>query len=85
MSAAVGKAGGAEALERCGTIASNPSDSPLASWTLGVDLMRTESLQGDVLNTTRSVPQASWWPPMPQGGRYHVAAHVGSVWIYSDC
>jgi hypothetical protein len=85
MSAAVAKAGGADALERCGTIASNPSDSPLVSWTLGVDLMRTESLQGDVLITTRSVPQASWLPVIPQDGRYHVAAHVGSVWIYADC
>ena len=46
---AVERAGGAGQLLACGSIQTNPSEAPLAAWTLGVAMRRTESADGNVL------------------------------------
>ncbi len=74
---AVTEAGGPQRLIACGAIQTNPSDAPLAAWTLGVQLRRTENGDGNVVIETGQAPSPS--------AHYRVIARVSSVSILARC
>jgi hypothetical protein len=74
---AVSEAGGSQRLIDCGAIQTNPSEVPLAAWTLGVQLRRTESGDGNVMIETGPMPSPH--------AHYRVIARVKTVSILVRC
>jgi len=85
LPAAVERAGGAERVLACGSIATNPSDAPLAAWTLGVPMRRTESATGNVLIQSAGEGSRTRAPVPPTGAGYRLLAAVGAVKIFGSC
>ena len=82
---AVERAGGAGQLLACGSVQTNPSEAPLAAWTLGVGLRRTESAVGNVLIQSGGEDGPAPAPVPPPGSRYRLAARAGAVRIFEKC
>ncbi len=82
---AVERAGGAERVLRCGSIATNPSEAPLAAWTLGVPMRRTESATGNVLIQSAGEGSRTRAPVPPVGSAYRLLSAVGTVKIFGSC
>ena len=82
---AVLQAGGADRLVSCGMIQTNPSDAPLAAWTLHVQMRRTESAEGNVLIQSANAQGAPLAPRTPDKGRYELLARVATVSILARC
>ncbi len=80
---AVDRAGGAEQLVACGAIQTNPSEAPLAAWTLGVGMRRTESTDGNVLIQSGGEDGPAL-APRPRAG-FELVAGAGSVRIFEKC
>jgi hypothetical protein len=80
---AVDRAGGARQLLACGAIQTNPSEAPLAAWTLDVGLLRTESSDGRVLIQSggQDCPALA---PRPRRG-FQLVAGAGAVRIFEKC
>ncbi len=85
LPAAVARAGGAAQLLGCGPIETNPSEAPLAAWTLGVGMLRTESPDGNVLIQSGGQGDPALAPVPPAGGGYRLLAAVGAVKIFGRC
>ena len=85
LSTAVARAGGAGRLLACGSIATNPSEAPLAAWTLGVPMRRTESATGDVLIQSVGEASPTLAPVPPAGSGYRVLSAAGVVKIFGSC
>ncbi len=82
---AVARAGGAGQLLACGAVQTNPSEAPLAAWTLGVGLRRTESADGNVLIQSGGQSDPALTPVPPAGAGYRLLAAVGAVKIFGRC
>ena len=80
---AVDRAGGARQLLACGAIQTNPSEAPLAAWTLDVGLLRTESSDGRVLIQSGGQDGPAL-APRPRAG-YQLVAGAGAVRIFEKC
>jgi hypothetical protein len=100
LTAAVAKAGGADALLRCGAVMTEGFQVPMAAWTLGVHTLRVEAnpstLAGPpwpaVILQARAQSNSTLLP-LPQqiiawehdGARYHLVAHVRTFRVFSTC
>jgi hypothetical protein len=82
---AVSQAGGVDRLVACGVIQTNPSEAPLVAWTLGVQLRRTESADGNVVIQSANDEGAPVAPRPPAGRAYEVLARVSTVSILARC
>ena len=82
---AVSQAGGVDRLVSCGVIQTNPSEAPLAAWTLHVQMRRTESADGNVLIQSANAEGATVAPRPPAGRRYELLARVATVSILAHC
>jgi hypothetical protein len=67
-------------LQACGAIQTNPSEAPLAAWTLGLPLKRTESDRGDVVIQSGGASSAALSPAAPGG--YRLAADTPAVRVF---
>jgi hypothetical protein len=85
LSSAVREAGGAGRLISCGSIQTNPSEAPLAAWTLGVPMLWTENPHGNVLIQSRNAGSAVLAPLLPRGRGYRLVSGVGTVRIFEKC
>ncbi len=84
MSHALAAAGGARLLA-CGPLQTNPSDAPLAAWTLGAQMLSTESSHGKVLIQAPSAQSPAAAPPVPASRPYRLVAASGVVRVFSVC
>jgi hypothetical protein len=66
-------------------IQTNPSEAPLAAWTLHVQMRRTESADGNVLIQSANAQGAPPAPRTPDKGRYELLARVATVSILARC
>jgi hypothetical protein len=82
---AVSQAGGAERLASCGDIETNPSEAPLAAWTLHVQMRQTESADGNVLIQLANAEGAPVAPRSSAKSRYELLARVAAVSILARC
>ncbi len=82
---AVSDAGGVRRLTSCGAIETNPSEAPLAAWTLGVQMLRTENGDGNVLIQSASSQGSAVQPRPADAGHYRLAARVRDVTILTRC
>ncbi|HEY2770603.1 MAG TPA: hypothetical protein VGI87_08550 [Solirubrobacteraceae bacterium] len=80
LSAAVAEGGGAPRLLGCGAVQSNPSEAPLAAWTLGVPLSRTESERGDMVIQSGGASSPALSPAAPAG--YRLVADTAAVRLF---
>jgi hypothetical protein len=80
---AVERAGGAGQLLACGSVQTNPSEAPLAAWTLGVGMRRTESAHGNVLIQSSGEDGPALAPRRRAG--YQLVAGAGTVRIFERC
>jgi hypothetical protein len=85
VQAAVRQAGGPKALLDCGSVQTNRSEAPMAAWTLGVQLLRTESSRGAVLIQSRGSGSPALAPAVPAQGGYKQVARAGAVRIFERC
>jgi hypothetical protein len=100
LTAAVAKAGGADALLRCGPVMTEGFQVPMVAWTLGVHTLRIEAtpskLAGPpwpaVILQTRAQSNSHLLPTPQQiiaweqaGARYRLAAHVRTFRVFSTC
>jgi hypothetical protein len=84
LRAAVQRAGGAQRLLACGSIQTNPSEAPLAAWTLGVPMRRTESWRGDVVIESPSGASAAV-APASAGSPHRPVSRAGAVTVLENC
>src|SRR6185312_14751963 len=100
VTAAVAKAGGADALLRCGSVMTEGFQVPMVAWTLGVHTLRVEAtpsrLAGPpwpaVILQTRAQSNSHLLPTPAQiiawehdGARYQQVAHVRTFRVVSTC
>jgi hypothetical protein len=100
LSAAVSKAGGAEALLRCGPVMTEGFQVPMVAWTLGVHTLRIEATPSNlvgppwpaVILQTRAQSNSHLLPTPAQiiawehaGAQYRQVAHVRTFRVFSTC
>jgi hypothetical protein len=100
LSAAVTKAGGADALLRCGPVMTEGFQVPMVAWTLGVHTLRIEATPSKmvgppwpaVILQTRAQSTSHLLPTPAQiiaweqaGARYRLVAHVRTFRVFSTC
>ncbi len=100
LTAAVTKAGGADALLRCGPVMTEGFQVPMVAWTLGVHTLRIEAtpsktvgppgpaviLQTRAQSTSHLLPTPAQILAWEQAGtRYHLIAHVRTFRVFSTC
>ena len=100
LTAAVAKAGGADALLRCGPVMTEGFQVPMVAWTLGVHTLRIQAtpskLAGPpwpaVILQTRAQSNSHLLPTPAQiiaweqaGARYRQVAHVRTFRVFSTC
>jgi hypothetical protein len=100
LSAAVSKAGGADALLRCGPVMTEGFQVPMVAWTLGVLTLRIEATPSKtvgppwpaVILQTRAQSTSHLLPTPAQiiaweqaGARYRLVAHVRTFRVFSTC
>jgi hypothetical protein len=100
LTAAVAKAGGADALLRCGPVMTEGFQVPMAAWTLGVHTLRIEAtpstLAGPpwpaVILQARAQSNSTLLPTPQQviawehdGAPYKLVAHVRTFRVFSTC
>jgi hypothetical protein len=100
LSAAVTKAGGADALLRCGPVMTEGFQVPMVAWTLGVHTLRIEAtpsrtvgppwpaviLQTRAQSTSHLLPTPAQIIAWEQAGaRYRLVAHVRTFRVFSTC
>jgi hypothetical protein len=100
LTAAVDKAGGADALLRCGPVMTEGFQVPMVAWTLGVHTLRIEATPNTtvgppwpaVILQTRAQSTSHLLPTPAQilaweraGARYHLVAHVRTFRVFSTC
>ena len=81
----VQRAGGRAALLACGPVQTNPSEAPLAAWTLRVPLSCTEGGRGKVVIVSPGSGDSAPAPALPAGARYRLVAAAGSVRLFESC
>jgi hypothetical protein len=100
LSAAVSKAGGADALLRCGPVMTEGFQVPMVAWTLGVHTLRIEATPSNlvgppwpaVILQTRAQSNSHLLPTPAQiiawehaGAQYRQVAHVRTFRVFSTC
>jgi hypothetical protein len=100
LTAAVAKAGGADALLRCGPVMTEGFQVPMVAWTLGVHTLRVEAEPSElagppwpaVILQARAQSNATLLPTPQQiiaweheGARYKLVAHVRTFRVFSTC
>jgi hypothetical protein len=100
LTAAVTKAGGADALLRCGPVMTEGFQVPMVAWTLGVHTLRVEATPSKlvgppwpaVILQTRAQSNATLLPTWAQinawehaGARYRVVAQNRTFRVFSTC
>jgi hypothetical protein len=100
LSAAVAKAGGADALLRCGPVMTEGFQVPMVAWTLGVHTLRIEATPSNlvgrpwpaVILQTRAQSNSHLLPSPSQiiawehaGAPYRLVAHVRTFRVFSTC
>ncbi|HSC02172.1 MAG TPA: hypothetical protein VLC49_02605 [Solirubrobacteraceae bacterium] len=100
LSAAVAKAGGADALLRCGPVMTEGFQVPMVAWTLGVHTLRIEATPSKIVGPpwpavilqTRAQSNSHLLPTPAQiiawehdGARYQQVAHVRTFRVFSTC
>lgn len=100
VTAAVAKAGGADALLRCGPVMTEGFQVPMVAWTLGVHTLRIEATPSKlagapwpaVILQTRAQSNAHLLPTPQQiiawehdGAPYRLVAHVRTFRVFSTC
>jgi hypothetical protein len=100
LTAAVAKAGGADALLRCGPVMTEGFQVPMVAWTLGVHTLRIEAtpsktvgppwpaviLQTRAQSTSHLLPSPAQIIAWEQAGaRYRLVAHVRTFRVFSTC
>ncbi len=100
LTAAVAKAGGADALLRCGPVMTEGFQVPMVAWTLGVHTLRVEAEPSElagppwpaVIFQARAQSNATLLPTPQQiiawehaGARYKLVAHVRTFRVFSTC
>jgi hypothetical protein len=97
LSGAVARAGGADALLRCGAVMTEGFQVPMVAWTLGVPIARIEPAPAaepapGVLLQTRATGASPLMPPPAQisawehsGARYALLAHTRTFRVFSTC
>jgi hypothetical protein len=100
LSAAVSKAGGADAVLRCGPVMTEGFQVPMVAWTLGVHTLRIEATPSNlvgppwpaVILQTRAQSNSHLLPTPAQiiawehaGAQYRQVAHVRTFRVFSTC
>jgi hypothetical protein len=100
LSDAVAKAGGADALLRCGSVMTEGFQVPMVAWTLGVHTLRIQATPSNlvgppwpaVILQTRAQSNSHLLPTPAQivawehaGARYRLVAHVRTFRVFSTC
>jgi hypothetical protein len=100
LTAAVAKAGGADALLRCGPVMTEGFQVPMVAWTLGVRTLAIEAEPTNVVGPpwpavilqTRAQSNSTLLPTPQQivawehaGARYKLIAHVRTFRVFSTC
>jgi hypothetical protein len=100
LTAAVAKAGGADALLRCGSVMTEGFQVPMAAWTLGVHTLRIEATPSKiagppwpaVILQARAQSNSRLLPTPQQiiawehdGAPYKLVAHVRTFRVFSTC
>lgn len=100
LTAAVAKAGGADALLKCGPVMTEGFQVPMVAWTLGVRTLRVEAEPSNlspppwpaVILQTRAQSNSTLLPTPQQiivwehaGARYKLVAHVRTFRVFSTC
>jgi hypothetical protein len=83
IASAIARAGGAHRLLACGAVQTNPSEAPLAAWTLGVPLRRTESARGNVVIQSGGTAGPELAPRVGPG--YRLTGAAGAVKVFERC
>jgi hypothetical protein len=100
LTVAVAKAGGADALLRCGPVMTEGFQVPMVAWTLGVHTLRIQATPSTLVGPpwpavvlqTRAQSNATLLPTPQQiiawehdGARYQLVAHVRTFRVFSTC
>jgi hypothetical protein len=100
LAAAVTRAGGADALLRCGPVMTEGFQVPMVAWTLGVHTLRIEASPSKIVGRpwpavilqTRAQSNSHLLPTPAQiiaweqaGARYRQVAHVRTFRVFSTC